>query len=207
MDRGNSAYDILYMLGNKMNQVNQTSAINNPIAKGTAKLKADAIKLTAEISASITEGTKKTIGATLTKKKTLDLMQAQKIKSAHLEIAAKSYADLQKQIKQAIVLGFTADTQALLLKETKTLSEGEKTNKRVAQQQIGSEFAYYRRELKKREERESAKAEGGTAEKSTPVEMYFKDLQSALDRLAKMEELPFDLVQHTSALKKLLADK
>jgi hypothetical protein len=189
-----------------MTQVN-TTALNNPIAKGTAKLKADAIKLTAEISASITEGTKKTIGATLTKSKTLDLMQAQKIKSAHLELASKSYADLHKQIKQAIVLGFTADTQALLLKETKTLSKGERTDKRVAQQQIGSEFAYYRRELKKREERETAQAEGGTAEKSTPVEMYFKDLQSGADRLSKLESVPFDLLQHISTLKKLLADK
>ena len=190
-----------------MNQVNQTTAINNPIAKGTAKLKADAIRLTAEISASITEGTKKTIGATLTKKKTLDLMQAQKIKSAHLEIAAKSYADLHKQIKQAIVLGFTADTQALLLKETKTLSPGEKTDKRLAQQQIGSEFAYYRRELKKREERTEAQAEGGTAEKATPVEMYFKDLQSALDRLAKLEGVDFDLTAHSKVLNAMLADK
>ena len=189
-----------------MSQVN-TSALNNPIAKGTAKLKADAIRLTAEISASITEGTKKTIGATLTKSKTLDLMQAQKIKSAHLELASKSYADLHKQIKQAIVLGFTADTQALLLKETKTLSKGERTDKRVAQQQIGSEFAYYRRELKKREERETTQAEGGTAEKATPVEMYFKDLQSGADRLSKLESVPFDLLQHISTLKKLLADK
>jgi hypothetical protein len=189
-----------------MSQVN-TSALNNPIAKGTAKLKAEAIKLTAEISASITEGTKKTIGATLTKSKTLDLMQAQKIKSAHLELASKSYADLHKQIKQAIVLGFTADTQALLLKETKTLSKGERTDKRVAQQQIGSEFAYYRRELKKREERETTQAEGGTAEKATPVEMYFKDLQSGADRLSKLESVPFDLLQHISTLKKLLADK
>jgi hypothetical protein len=189
-----------------MKQVN-TSALNNPIAKGTAKLKADAIKLTAEISASITEGTKKTIGATLTKKKTLDLMQAQKIKSAHLELAAKSYADLHKQIKQAIVLGFTAEDQALLLKETKTLSDGEKTNKRLAQQQIGSEFAYYRRELKKREDRADAKAEGGTAEKAAPVDMYFKDLQSALDRLSKLEAAHFDLTAHNKVLSAMLADK
>ena len=186
---------------------NATSAINNPIAKGTAKLKADAIRLTAEISASITEGTKKTIGATLTKSKTLDLMQAQKIKSAHLELDAKAHADLHKQIKQAIVLGFTADTQALLLKETKTLSPNEKTDKRAAQQQIGSEFAYYRRELKKREEREAAKAEGGTAEKSTAVDMYFKDLKSALDRLAKFESAEFSIMDHKSALDTLLADK
>jgi hypothetical protein len=186
-----------------MKQVNTTSALNNPVAKGTAKLKADAIKLTAEISASITEGTKKTIGATLTKKKTLDLMQAQKIKSAHLEIAAKSYADLHKQIKQAIVLGFTADTQALLLKETKTLSAGEKTDKRLAQQQIGSEFAYYRRELKKREERTEAQAEGGTAEKATPEQMYFKDLNSALERLSKLEDVSFDIIEHKAILTKL----
>jgi len=57
--------------------------------------------------------------------------------------------------------------------------------------------------LAKREE----SAQRGEVEKSTPVEMYFKDLQSALDRLAKLEELDFDLVQHTSAIKKLLADK
>jgi hypothetical protein len=189
-----------------MKQVN-TSALNNPIAKGTAKLKADAIKLTAEISASITEGTKKTIGATLTKSKTLDLMQAQKIKSAHLELGTKSYADLHKQIKQAIILGFTADTQALLLKETKTLSANEKTDKRAAQQQIGSEFAYYRRELKKREEREAAKAEGGIAEKSTPEQMYFKELQAAYDRLAKFESAQFSIMDHKSALDTLLADK
>jgi hypothetical protein len=37
--------------------------------------------------------------------------------------------------------------------------------------------------------------------------MYFKDLQSALDRLAKLENMEFDLVQHTSAIKKLMADK
>jgi hypothetical protein len=190
-----------------MSQVNNTTALNNPIAKGTAKLKAEAIKLTTEISASITEGTKKTLGAALTKKKTVDLMVAQKIKSAHLELASKSYADLHKQIKQAIVLGFTADDQALLLKETKTLSAGEKTNKRLAQQQIGSEFAYYRRALVEREKRESAEAEGGIAEKATPVEMYFKDLQSGADRLSKLESVPFDLLQHISTLKKLLADK
>ena len=189
-----------------MKQVN-TSALNNPIAKGTAKLKAEAIKLTAEISASITEGTKKTIGASLTKSKTLDLMQAQKIKSAHLDLKAKSYGDLHKQIKQAIVLGFTAEDQALLLKETKTLTSGEKTNKRLAQQQIGSEFAYYRRELKKREERETVQAEGGTAEKSTPVDMYFKDLQSALERLAKFESAEFSIMDHKSAIESLLADK
>jgi hypothetical protein len=189
-----------------MKKVNITSALNNPMAVAKASL-VKGIKLTTEICAGITEGTKKTVGATLTKKKTLDLMQDQKITSNHLDLGAKSYADLHKQIKQAIILGFSLDAQALLAKETKTLSVGEKIVKREVQQQIGSEFAYYRRELKKREDRTDAQAEGGTAEKSTPVDMYFKELQSALDRLTKFENAEFSIVDHKSALESLIADK
>lgn len=187
-----------------MNQV--TNALNNPIAKAVKAL-VHGIKLTAEISAGISEGTKKGLASLLTKKKTLDLMVVQKITSAHLDLGAKSYADLHKQIKQAIILGFSLDNQALLAKETKTLSVGEKIVKREVQQQIGSEFAYYRRELKKREDRTDAQAEGGIVEKATPYDMYFKGLQDCLERLVKLENVDFDLVAHTKVLNALLADK
>jgi len=110
---------------------------------------------------------------------------------------------LHNQIKSAIILGFDLEAQALLAKESKVLSDFEKATKRALGMQIGSEFAYYRRALAKREE----SAERGEVEKSSPVEMYFKDLKSALDRLAKLESVEFDLPVHTSALKKLLADK
>jgi hypothetical protein len=56
-------------------------------------------------------------------------------------------------------------------------------------------------------DREAKSTVTEVAEKSTPVQMYFKDLESALERLGKLENLPFDLVKHTSAIKKLLADK
>lgn len=185
-----------------MNQVNITTALNNPMAKVTkALIKAQVIS--SEIADSITKGTKKSLDTAKTKAKTVDLMQAQGLKSFDLDLSNKDKSELHDSIKRAIVLGFDLEAQALLAKESKTLSDFEKATKRALGMQIGSEFAYYRRALAKREE----SAERGEVEKSTPVEMYFKDLKSALDRLTKLESMDFDLVQHTSALKKLLADK
>ena len=185
-----------------MNQVNITTALNNPMAKAKASLvKGKAIG--AEIADLITKGTKKSLDTAKTKSKTVDLMQAQGLKSFDLDLGNKDNSDLHDSIKRAIVLGFDLEAQALLAKESKTLSDFEKATKRALGMQIGSEFAYYRRALAKREE----SAERGEVEKSTPVEMYFKDLKSALDRLSKLENMDFDLVQHTTAIKKLLADK
>jgi hypothetical protein len=185
-----------------MKQVN-TSALNNPMAIATqALVKGKAI--TTEIATSITKGTKKSLDANLTKKQTVDLMVAQGLKSFDLDLENKANADLHTSIKKAIVLGFDLGAQALLAKETKTLSDLEKATKRALGMQIGSEFAYYRRALAKREE---PVVEGETGEKSSPVEMYFKELQGCLDRLGKFENVTFDLVAHNSALKKLLVDK
>lgn len=184
-----------------MNQVN-TSALNNPIAKAVKALVKGKV-IGAEIADSITKGTKKSLDTAKTKAKTVDLMQAQGLKSFDLDLSNKDNVELHNQIKGAIILGFDLDSQALLAKESKVLSDFEKATKRALGMQIGSEFAYYRRALAKREE----SAERGAVEKATPVEMYFKDLSSALDRLTKLESMDFDLVQHTSALKKLLADK
>jgi hypothetical protein len=185
-----------------MNQVNITTALNNPMAKAKgALIKAQVIST--EIAEGITKGTKKSLETTKTKSKTVDLMQAEGLKSYDLDLSNKDKAELHDSIKRAIVLGFDLEAQALLAKESKVLSDFEKATKRALAMQIGSEFAYYRRALAKREE----SAERGEVEKSSPVEMYFKDLKSALDRLAKLESIDFDLVAHTSTLKKLLADK
>lgn len=185
-----------------MNQVNITTALNNPMAKAKASLVKGKV-IGAEIADLITKGTKKSLDTAKTKSKTVDLMQAQGLKSYDLDLSNKDNADLHNSIKQAIILGFDLEAQALLAKESKVLSDFEKATKRALGMQIGSEFAYYRRALAKREE----SAERGEVEKSSPVEMYFKDLKSALDRLTKLESIEFDLVQHTSAIKKLLADK
>jgi hypothetical protein len=185
-----------------MKQVNITSALNNPMVIAKASL-VKAQVISTEIADLITKGTKKSLDTAKTKSKTVDLMQAQGLKSFDLDLGDKTKVELHDSIKRAIVLGFDLDAQALLAKESKTLSDFEKATKRALGMQIGSEFAYYRRALAKREE----SAERGEVEKSSPVEMYFKELKSALDRLAKLENLEFDLVAHTSALKKLLADK
>lgn len=188
------------MNGNKMTKV--STPLNNPmaIAKG-ALIKAKVIS--SQIADGITKGTKKSLDTAKTKKQTVDLMVADGIKSFDLDLANKENAPLHNSIKGAIVLGFDLEAQALLSKESKTLSDFEKATKRALGMQIGSEFAYYRRALAKREESDQK----GNVDKSTPVQMYFKDLQSALDRLGKIESVDFDLVKHTDAIKKMLSDK
>ena len=188
-----------------MNQV--TTALNNPIAKGNKALKAKAINISSKTIGLITDSTKKQVGVKQTKALTLDSLQADGVKSFMLEKSkqkkANPYPELHSSINSAIILALDEDIQALLQKEAKTLSDMEKGVKRVWQQQVGSEFAYYRRELKKREER----ATRDNNDKATPTEMYFKVLEDALARLAKLEEVDFSLVTHTKTLKELIADK
>jgi hypothetical protein len=190
-----------------MTQVNTTTALNNPIAKGVKKLMADTIVIGAKTADLITASTKKQLGVASSKKQTLDALQGDRVKSFMLDAPAKgqkpAYPELVNQIRVAIVSALDADLQTLLKKEAKTLSDMEKGVKRYWQMQIGSEFAYYRRELKKREDREIA----GDKDKSTPVDMYFKDLQSALDRLTKLEGVDFKIVEHKDQIEMLLADK
>jgi hypothetical protein len=184
-----------------MNQV--TTALNNPMAKAKASL-VKAQVISAEIADLITKGTKKTLETSKTKSKTVDLMQAQGLKSFDLDLSNKDKTELCDSIKRAIILGFDLESQALLAKETKVLTtEMEKATKRALQQQVGSEFAYYRRALAKREE----SAERGAVEKATPEQMYFKDLSSALERLTKLESTSFDLVDHKTMLTKMLKAK
>lgn len=184
-----------------MNQVN-TSALNNPMAIATQALVKGKV-IGAEIGALITKATKEDQKAGKTKKQVVDSLVAKDIKSFDLDLSNKENKPFHDSFKSYIVLGYDLESQALLAKEAKVLSDFEKATKRALTMQIGSDFAYYRRALAKREEAVIK----GDVEKSTPVEMYFKELASALDRLTKLENMDFDLVQHTSALKKLLADK
>ena len=186
-----------------MKQVNTTTALNNPMALATQAL-VKAKVISGNIAEKITSGTKKGLSAALTKKQAVDLMEADQIKSYHLDLSNKDNAPLCDSIKRAIVLGFDLDAQALLAKETKTLSDLEKATKRALGMQIGSEFAYYRRALV---ERERIAIEGKSTEKATAVEMYFKDMQSCLDRGLKLENVPFDLASQIKQLKDMLKSK
>jgi len=78
-------------------------------------------------------------------KKLADAYHADSITTAMLELPKKGetskFADLHTQIKSAIVLSFEKDTQELLAKESKTLSEIMQGTKAHWIRQIGSKYS------------------------------------------------------------------
>jgi len=78
-------------------------------------------------------------------KKLADCYHADGVTTAMLELPEKGttskYADLHTQIKSAIVLSFEKDTQELLAKESKTLSEIMQGTKAHWIRQIGSKYS------------------------------------------------------------------
>jgi len=179
---------------------NATTALNNPMTIATQAL-VKAKVISADIAEKVTSGTKKGLAAALTKKQAIDLMETNGFKSYHFDLSNKDNAETCDSLKRAIALGFDLGAQALLAKETKTLSDLEKATKRALQQQIGSEFGYYRRALA---ERERIAVEGKSTEKTSAEGMYFKDLLSALDRLGKLEKASFKITEHKAMIQKML---
>lgn len=84
-------------------------------------------------------------------KKLADAYHADGITTSMLELPKKGetakYADLHAQIKSAIVLSFDKDTQALLEKESKTLSEIMQGVKAHWTRQIGSKYSKIQKHL------------------------------------------------------------
>jgi hypothetical protein len=84
-------------------------------------------------------------------KKLADAYHADGITTAMLELPKKGetskYADLHLQIKSAIMLSFEKDTQALIAKESKTLSEIMQGTKAHWIRQIGSKYSKIQKHL------------------------------------------------------------
>ena len=153
-----------------------------------------------------------TIKADKAKTKAIDALFADGVTAAMLKAPEKDEsAVLFNSVKVSIVLGFTASIQALLTKDTKTLGEPMKQEKRYWQQQIGSKMKDLRNALASREAKAKAEMEGSDgaeADKSTwestkrkvlseiiaqaqkkeastikDISAFIKDLQSALARI------------------------
>ena len=190
----------------KVSKAVESSVLNNPITKATKAL-VKGVVLSSSTVQSITGSVKGQIVQKGKWKQTLDNLQAEGVKSFMLDKSTKGKnnpnAELHKQVNSAIVAGYDADMQALLAKETKTLSDMDKKIKRLTQMEVGAYFTYIRNQLKKRET-DSVK---NSTEKASPVDMYFKDLQSALDRLAKLEDVDFSVVEHKKSISNMLQDK
>ena len=149
-----------------------------------------------------------TVKADKAKTKAVDALHADGVTADMLVAPAKGESfTLYDTVKVSIVLGFTTAIQALLKKETKGLSETQKSDKRYWQQQIGSKMKDLRNALARREAVEAG-SDGAEADKSSweatkrkvladmisqaqkkeassikDMASFIKDLQSALARI------------------------
>lgn len=170
------------------------------------------MKATAKLSSATIEAigawSGKTIAADKAKTKAVDSLHADGVTADMLEAPAKGESTvLFDSVKVGIVLGFTAANQALLKKDTKTLSEQQKSDKRYWQQQIGSKLKDLRKALRIREA-QGQESDGAGSDKSSwestkrtvladmikqaqkknettikDMPAFIKDLQSALARI------------------------
>ena len=167
-----------------------------------------ATKLSTAAAKQIGTYSSKSLTAAKDKVKTIDLLVADGVSSDMLKAPAKG-ADTAffDSVKAAIVTGFTATNQALLKKDTKTLSDQQKSDKRYWQQQVGALVNDLQRAMVRREA-QAAESNGAGADKaswesvkrkviaeivtqaqskeaSTIKDMaaFIKDLQSALARI------------------------
>ena len=140
--------------------------------------------------------------------KAIDSLHADGVTADMLKAPAKGEPTvLFDSVKVSIVLGFTVTVQNLLKKDTKSLNEAQKENKRYWQQQIGSKLKDLRSALARREAQDAG-SDGAGADKSTweatkrkvlsemiaqaqkkeattikDMTAFIKDLQSALARI------------------------
>ena len=133
------------------------------------------------------------VKADMSKVKVVDSLHADGVTPAMLLSPKKGESSvLFDSVKVSIVLGFTAAVQALLKKDTKTLSVSQKTDKRNWQQQIGSKMKDLRNALMSR----------GARGNVTLFEVRLKrDLAKYIAQIEKGEAFEFAVVEMLKHLK------
>jgi hypothetical protein len=137
-----------------------------------------------------------------------DSLKADGITSFDLESTKTGENEkLRAQVKSIIVSTFSATKQNLLLKDTKTLSDSDKIQKKMAQQDIGTYLGLIEKKLRKAEHDDRVAAgleDNGTgAQESSKSEL--QKIQAKLDevlvKLNKLENAEFDLVETVKLVK------
>ena len=171
-------------------------------------MKAAIVKLSTATVSNISAWANKSLTTDKAKVKAVDSLHADGVTADMLRAPKNGESTvLFDSVKVSIVLGFTASVQALLKKDTKGLSDSQKTEKRNWQQQIGSKMKDLRNALTRREAQgkdsdgagadkaswEATKrtvladmikqAQGKEASTITNMPAFIKDLQSALARI------------------------
>jgi hypothetical protein len=135
------------------------------------------------------------------KTKAIDSMYADGVTAAMLVAPSKGEPSaLFDSIKVSIVAGFTVATQALLKKDTKGLSEGQKETKRYWQQQIGSKLKDLRNALTRREAQGNESDGAGTKPASFEARLK-RDLTKYIAQIEKLEAAPFSVIEMLKHLK------
>jgi len=132
--------------------------------------------------------------------KVVDTLVSEGITAALL-VAPKNGVDASfyDSVKAAVVAGFAANVQTLLGKDTKTLSDSQKTDKRYWQQQIGSKIKDLRNALVKREAQgEDGEARGNVASFEARLK---RDLAKYIAQIEKGEAFGFPAVEMLKHLK------
>ena len=140
------------------------------------------------------------------KVKTLDVLQAEGLYSVNFVAPAKGEERaLYDSLKAAVVSGFEAKVQALLLKDVKTLDDSAKVDRKYWQQQIGAGMKDIKNGLAKREAPEKGEGEG---ENEATFESRLKrDLCKYIAQIEKGEAFEFtviDMLQHLKSASALI---
>jgi len=135
------------------------------------------------------------------KVKAVDLLHADGVTAAMLEAPKKGESSvLFDSVKLSIVLGFSSAVQLLLKKDTKTLKESEKENKRYWQQQIGSKMKDLRAALARRE-KQGEESDGAGSKPASFDARLKKDLTAWIAKIEKLEGSSFPVVDMLKHLK------
>ena len=151
----------------------------------------------------IAAGVSKSLAGQRAMGKAVDALHADGVTPEMLK-APKKDADrtFYDSVCAAVVAGFTATVQDLLTKETKTLSDDKKGDKRYWQQQIGSKVKDLRNMLQRRLD---AEEEGGANEKSTLEDRIKRDLTKYITQLQKVEAFKGDVAGVIKAMQSAVA--
>jgi hypothetical protein len=139
-------------------------------------------------------------------KKMVDLLVADGVKSSMLDKPSKKTdanpnVTLQFSITQAIIKGLPAEWVSLIAKDTKTLSESDKSAKRYAQQQVGSYYGKVKRALIDFENPKSS----APRVTRTAQQRIIDSLNDAIDVAQGSEDLNMDVAVFVKNIKASIA--
>ena len=157
-----------------------------------------------QTSSIIAQAVAKKLAADKSTSLVVDSLQADGVEPEMMR-APKKDADrtFYASLESAVVAGFTATAQGLLKKETKTLTDQQKSDKRYWQQQIGSKIKDFRNALQRRLN-QGEEGEGGAGNTSTLEARIKRDLTKYVAQLEKVEQFSGNVVELVKCLKSAL---